>query len=212
MFFDKKAREVEKLMLEHSEQTGKTLLELQIMIKDYCQKDKHFKQESYEIHLEEHEADKIRRKIGKMLYEGAFLPIYREDYFKLVEMVDKIANQCEAIGDFVTLTRPCIPEFLESEFHSLIVKTIAIHEELKVMLKCFLDGDKNLMKSAVKIREFEQDIDKQQFYMTRTLFKSDFEKIEKLHTKSLIDGISKVSNLIEDVSDQFEIIAAKNRL
>jgi uncharacterized protein len=212
MFFDKKAKEVEKSIIEHADQVGKTILELQVMMKDYCQKDKHFKQESYEIHLDEHEADKIRRRIGIMLYEGAFLPIYREDYFKLVEMVDKIANQSEAIGDFTTLTRPQIPDFIEPEIHSLIELTIAIFEELKIMIKCFLDGDKTLMKSAVKIRELEQAIDKQQFYMTRTLFKSNLEKIEKLHTKDLIDGISKISNLVEDVADQFEIIAAKNRL
>lgn len=211
MFFDKKAREVETLILAHCTAVKKALLELQLMISEYSHHDKAFKKESYKVHLLEHEADEIRREIGLKLFQGAFLPIYREDYFKLVEMVDKVANRCEAIGDYVTLTRPIVPEAFNNNVQELMVKTVEVYGELEKMLACFLEGSSDLPTCAAHIRDIEQKIDTDQFHLERALFKSDLEKIEKLITKDFIDGISKLSNQVEDVADQMEVIAAKNR-
>jgi predicted phosphate transport protein (TIGR00153 family) len=209
MFFDKKAKKVEKLLVEDFDQIDEILSKLQIMMKDYINRDKHFKDESFHVHEMETKADKIRRKICQEVYEGAFLPVYRESYLRFIEMVDKIANQAEAIGDFVTLTRPDIPEFLNESIFSILEKTSACFQPLKEMLISFLNGKGDLPVNAKTLRQVEQEIDTIQFHCTREVFKTDLEKIEKFHLKNLIDGISKISNHIEDASDYLMIVASK---
>ncbi len=212
MFIDKKAREVEKLLLEQFDMVGETLQEIDAVVREYCKQDKAFKRDSFEVHKMEHKADKVRRRIGKMLSAGAFLPIYREHYFRLIRMMDEIANQAERIGDFITLTRPLIPDFLESDFHNLMDMSLETYELLRKTLNDFLTGNNELEENARSIRHQESDIDTLQFHMTRLLFKSDLDKIEKLHTKDLIDKIAAISDYVEDVSDHFETLSALYRL
>ncbi len=212
MFFDKRAKEVEELLYRQIDQVEKVLIEMEVMLLSYFRDDKQFKAESFEIHQREHKADKIRRKIGYKLYCGAFLPIYREDYYHLVDMIDDIADQAEVIGDFVTLTRPPVPDELKEDFQRLISKNLATFLPLKTMLNAFITGDEELHPLAKEVRHQERDADTLQFYLTRQVFKSNMEKIDKFHLKLLIDKISDVSDLIEDVSDRLEIIGAKHRL
>lgn len=212
MFLDKRAKEVEKLMLEQFDQVDRTLREVSLVIREYCQNDKSFKKNSFEVHQMEHKADKVRRRIGVMLSAGAYLPVYREHYFKLVRLIDEIANQAEVVGDFITLTRPLIPDFLEEKFCELIDMNLETFDLLKHALVAFLEGEKEQSETTRAIRHRESDVDTLQFHMTRILFKSNLDKIEKLHTKELIDKISNISDFVEDVSDHFEILAAIHRM
>ncbi|MBN1551169.1 TIGR00153 family protein [bacterium] len=212
MLFDKKARKVEKLMRDQFERIGNVLEELILLLEHYCANCKDFKRESLEVHKMEHKADKIRREIGRMLYNGAFLPVYREDYFYLVELVDEIANKAEDIGDFVTLTRPPIPSFAIDGFLKIARKNIKSFELLQEMLDRFLSGDTDIVDTGVRIQELESSIDKMQFDLIRSIFKSSMDKYDKMHAKQFIDEVCAISDLVEDVSDQFEIVAAKHRL
>ncbi len=213
MFFDKKAKEVEKLIVKMFDQIETVLADLEETVRDYIDHKKEFKDDSYSVHKAEHKADKIRREIGRKLYDGAFLPIYREDYFELIEISDKIANQGEAVADYITLTRPIIPEYLENDIKKIISVTRDGFALLKEMLHDFLDEKEKMYEIAKKIRHMESDVDALQFYSTKLLFKrADLEKADIIMTRDFIDGISKISNWIEDVSDRFEIIAAKHRL
>lgn len=211
MFFDKKAKQVEQLMRIQYEQIAKIISGLNVLMKDYLQHDKHFKKDSYVIHKIEHTADKTRRKIGLSIYHGAFLPIYREDYFTIVEMADKIANKVESIGDFLTLTRPQLPDFTIPDILEIVKKTEDIFKMLTVVMEKFLTGNKKNQDEIESIRRIESEIDSIQFRVTRNVFKSDMDRAEKFHTKALIDGLCKISNLIEDLGDQYEILAAKHQ-
>ncbi len=212
MFFDKKARVVEEMMFKLFDQIEIVLEEMRNMLHDYLHNNKKFKQESFQVHRLEHKADKLRRKIGQMLSSGAFLPIYREDYFRLIESVDNIANQAEHLCDYVTLTRPEIPEFAEAAIVEMIQLTVENYIPLKEMLLNFISGKREISELAKSVRLMESKIDELQFHATRDIFKSSIEKLDKFHLKSFIDQICIISNLIEDVSDQVEIIAAKHKL
>jgi predicted phosphate transport protein (TIGR00153 family) len=212
MLFDKKAKEVEALIREQFNQIGEVLQKMREAVSDYIVADKQFKQESFEVHKTEHQADKLCRKIGRMLYEGAFLPIYREDYYRIINMGDDVADQAEIITDFITLTRPLIPEFIVKDIKQLMDLNLDCFQHLIKLQDQFLTGKKDLLQSARDIRHLESDIDTLQFYTTRRLFKSNLDKMEKLHTKDLIDRICMISDLVEDISDEFEIVAAKHRL
>lgn len=212
MFSDKKAREVEELMLRHLDEVGVTLVETHKMVRDYLVADKIFKQESYHVHKMEQQADSTRREIGQKLYEGAFLPVYRTDYYDIVDRVDRIANAAELFCDFIVLTRPLLPAFLVEPFSHLLVVNDAVYKALKDFFLAFINGDESVLELKKLVEQHEKEIDGIQFKATRVIFKSELPKIEKFHLKWVLDKFCKMSDLMEDLTDRIEVLAAKIRM
>jgi predicted phosphate transport protein (TIGR00153 family) len=212
LFFDKKASEVEELFIEFFETIDRVLKEFRAMLFAYFKVDKVFKEEAWKVHNLEHDADVIRRKIEIKLSEGAFLPIYREDYITLAELVDRIANKAEATSDYVVLTRPQIPDFLLDGLHSLIDASIKTYTPMIDGLKAFQNDMGKVMEVTQKIGDLEQEVDQIQWDVTKKLFKSDLDLAAKLHLKGLIDSIADISDRIEDAAERFEVMLVKRRI
>ena len=79
------------------------------------------------VRSEESEADIVRYDIRDKLYSGAYLPLLREDIYKLIESIDKVANAGEACCDFFLNQRPVIPEELKPHF------VVVVHESLGII-------------------------------------------------------------------------------
>jgi len=209
MLLGRKEKEVEKLIVEFFGKVKMTLPELAKMIEDYMSRDKQFKEDAYQVHIHEHEADEIRRRTLLKLYAGAFLPFYREDYIVLMSSGDEIANKAESVASYLVLTRPAIPDFLEEGVKELAAATVATFKPLEEMLIHFQDDYSKVPKLAGDVESAEQKVDRLQWEMTKSVFKSDLSLAEKLHLKAFIDQIAAISDQIEDVADRFEIMLAK---
>lgn len=212
MFGGKKTKELHDLIENHFEIIEKVLNEFRKMLGDYLALDKQFKEEAYQIHKMEHDADQVRHQVERKLYEGALLPIYRQDYLMLAETADKIANRAEAVGDFIVLTRPPVPEELKEEIVKLVDDTIDAFEPLKRVLDLHISDQEGVLEAANIVAERERVVDKSLWYLTKKVFKSDMQKADKLHLKQLLDLIGSISNIMEDAADQFEIMAVKRKL
>ncbi len=211
MFRDKKAEEAEKLVTKHFGLVKKVLDEFQKMVHDYVTLDKGFKDEAYQVHKLEHKADTVRRHIAMKLYEGAFMPIYREDYILLAEVVDEVANLTESASDFIVLTRPIIPEFLQEDFLKMVDATTDSYAPLLAALEMFKKDLSKLMEVTKKVGDKEQAVDELVWELTKKLFKSRLDKAEKLHLQQLFERIALISNIVEDAADRLEIMAVKRR-
>ncbi|MBN1297684.1 DUF47 family protein [bacterium] len=212
MFTDKKAREVENLLSAHIVKIGEVITEAHKMILDYMTADKVFKQESYQVHALEQEADSIRNQIGEQLYDGAFLPVYRMDYFDIVDRLDRIANHAELFSDFIYLTRPMIPSYLVDQMKEMLSLNTQAYQALAAFVESFLGGQEDFLAKKVAVHQFESDIDRVQFRGTRIIFKSDLRKIDKFHLKGVIDKFARISDLMEDAADRILVFAAKLRM
>ncbi len=211
MFRDKKAEEAEKLIIKHFGLVKQVLDEFQKMVHDYVTLEKGFKEEAYQVHKLEHKADTVRRKIAMKLYEGAFMPIYREDYILLAEVVDEVANLIEGASDFIVLTRPMIPEFLQDDLLRMVDATADSFVPLMDALDLVNNDLSQLMDMTRKVGDMERAVDELEWELTKKLFKSRLDKAEKLHLQQLIDRIALVSNTVEDAADRLEIMAVKRR-
>ena len=80
----------------------------------------------------ESEADIIRYGIRDKLYSGAYLPLLREDIYKLVESVDKVGNAGEACSDFFLNQRPSIPDEMKPHFLAIGRESLGIIEPLNL--------------------------------------------------------------------------------
>lgn len=209
IFFGKKEKEVEELIVRHVGLVKKTLLEFSSLIEDYLNRDKQFKEEALRIHTLEREADAIRRKVALKLCQGAFLPIFREDYIVLMELVDKIANKAESTSDLIVLTRPRIPDLLEEGIREMVRVTLECFDPVEKMYGMFQKNLDKVLSAAKQVEEKEQKVDMIQWDLVKAIYKSDFSAAEKLHFKEVINNIAAISDRIEDVSDRFEIMVVK---
>jgi predicted phosphate transport protein (TIGR00153 family) len=212
MAFDKKENEVQSLIDQHFSLVDQALVELEKMVDDYLKNDKEFKHDSSNVDRLEHEADQVRRDIECKLYDGAFLPIYREDYIMLVEQLDHVANQAEAVSQFIVLTRPKVPEMVHEDLRQIARVTV---ESFKIMLGCLESVRKKPEESfalSKEVQKKEKEVDDIVWEMTKKIFKSSMEKAEKIHIKMLIDRIAAISNRVEDTADRLAIMAVKRNV
>jgi len=209
MFLGKKEKEIEELMKKFFAKVKATLPELLQLVSDYVKMNKQFKEEAYQVHCLEHEADSLRREIMSKLSQGAFLPFFREDYIVLVIIGDEIANLAEAVASYLVLTRPKIPDFLKEGIKDLTASTVATFGPIEEMIACNFDDCDQLPQLAKLVEDSEQKCDRFQWELTKALFKSNLQLAEKLHLKALIDMIANISDHIEDVAERFVIIQSK---
>ena len=209
--FGKKENEVEKLFIEHFDMVGKTIGELKLALSAYLEDNLEFKDYSFNVHKLEHKADIIRHSVELKLYKGAFLPIYRQDYLTLIEQIDKIANRCEDVADFLSLTRPEIPVWMKSAILQLMGLTDQTFLVLRDGFKTFLQDMDNVFGISEKVGDKEQAVDKLEWDITRKIFKSDLELAHKLLLREFVVLIGKLSNRMEDVADHFEVMSVKRR-
>jgi len=208
LFGGKKEREAEDLMRRHIEMVGRVIIDIRKAVKDYCTDCAEFDERAVQVQKGEHDADELRRKVERRLCDGAFLPVLRGDYSRTVEAIDKIANQCEAVAEFLLLTRPQLDSDVQEGLVKIVDSTTQCFKPLREMFDLVEQG-KAVIKMAHKVEEGEQDVDDLFAGIVSRLFKSDLDLARKLHIKMLLDRTAAISNRIEDASDCLLVMATK---
>jgi len=210
---NKKDLKVEQRILAYCDLIGETLVECKRMVVEYLDWDKHFKKQTRKVHNMESEADETRRSIERAMYDGAFLPAYREDYITLMELLDRVANKAEGTGDMLYLMRPDIPDGVRQDFVTIADLTIQAFEPIRPSVEKVLDGDTDLQAEDREVENFEQEVDKLQFKITRFLYKeAGIDKVDALMVKLFLDKFCNISDRIENVMDRLVLLAIKRRL
>lgn len=161
----------------------------------------------------ESEADLIRHDIRDKLYSGAYLPLLREDIYKLVESIDRVANAAEACCDFFLNQRPAVPKEMKSHFLAIAQESLGIIVSLKLAVLCYFKGDCKIETVRDHTREIgfqESRVDKLEWDLTKEIFISEMDFAHKLHLKLCLDSIVEVSDRAEDAGDQLELATLKS--
>ncbi len=209
MGFASKEKMVMALLERHFELVGECVREAQKMFRGYLALNAEFKEEAYLIDQLEHEADVVRREVEQKLEEGAFLPIHRDDYIRLVELNDQVAGAAEKMSDFVALTRPRIPDFLRGDLEAVLTVSVEAYQAMDGLLEAYQSDPKRVGTISAVVRQREQHVDKLVWDSTRKLFKSELELAEKLHLRMLLDRMGKLSNIMEDVCECVQRMVVK---
>jgi len=206
-------KEVSKQIVAFCELIGETVVEYRRMIGEYIDWNAEFKRTSKNIHDMETRCDELRRGIQRAMFEGAFLPAYRQDYIVLLEKLDRVANKAEETGDNLYLMRPDIPEEIRPPFVEIADLTVEAFEPIPGAVGRLLDGETDVSELAEFVESREQEVDAQQFRLTHMMFLDlGMDRADALCLKLLLDSICEVSDRIENVTDQMAIIAIKRQL
>ncbi len=161
----------------------------------------------------ESEADIVRYKIRDKLYSGAYLPLLREDIYKLIETIDKVGNAGEACCDFFLNQRPMVPEEMRPHFVAIVRESLGIIDNLKLAVLCYFKGECKIETVREHTKEIglqESRVDKLEWDLTKEIFISSQDFAHKLHLKHCLDFIVEVSDRAEDAGDQLELATLKS--
>ncbi len=160
----------------------------------------------------ESEADLIRLQIRDRLYSGAYMPVLREDIYKLVESLDRVANAAEKCCDTFLNQRPDIPPELRTLYADIIRTSLGIGEPLKNAVLCYLRGICPIEVSREHAKEVglaESKVDSMEWDLTKEIFSSSLSYGHKVHLRRCLDNIASVSDRAEDSADQLELVSLK---
>jgi len=213
MFF-KKEKEVIELIIKYLDEAEKCMTSCKDAVKHYIDNDiKNAKVLARQTRTLESDADIIRYEIRDKLYSGAYLPVLREDIYKLVESIDKVANAAEAFCDFFLNQRPQIPDDLKPQFWDAISRSLGTFEPLREAVLCFIKGECPTQVARDYAKEVglqESVVDKVEWDLTKAIFISKKDYSHKLHLKLCLDSITEVSDRAEDAADQLSLTILKS--
>ena len=214
MRFFKKEKEVVELVLRHLEITEECLSTATKAVGAYLKEDTdEAKGLARRVSKLESEADLVRYGIRDKLYSGAYLPSLREDIYRLVESIDKLANAGEACCDFFLNQRPPIPEGLKGPFLEVSEESLGIIGTLKVAVQCFFSGEcksEGVRAHTKEIDRIESRVDKLEWDLTKSIFTASLDHSQKIHLKLCLNSIVEVSDRAEDAADQLDLASLKS--
>jgi uncharacterized protein len=209
----KKEKEVINLIIKHVEKVEECISTGEKTLTSYLSGEKgEAKRLSRQVDSLETEADYITETIRDRLYSGAYLPLLREDIYRLVEHMDKVANSMEACCDFFLNQRPSIPDEFKPRLVEIIRKSTGTIAPLKDAALCFLEGKCPEETTRLHVKDVgikESDVDKLEWDLTKLIFTSSMEHSFKIHLKQCLNTIVEISDRAEDAADHLELVTLK---
>jgi predicted phosphate transport protein (TIGR00153 family) len=160
----------------------------------------------------ESQADLIRHQVRDKLYMGAYMPVLREDVYKLVESLDMVANAAEKCCDAFLNQRPVIPDAFKQDFLTIITASASVIKPLKHALLCYLKGLCPMEVSRQHAKDvglIESKVDSLDWDLTKKIFSSDLRHSHKLHLKICLEHVVDLPDKAEYAADYLELVALK---
>lgn len=165
-----------------------------------------------EVGTLESEADKLRRSIELMLYEGAFLPASRGDYVRLSELIDQVADAAESAAHTLILAKPKVPEELKKDLMNLVRESVKTYEKLMEAVKALNRDVDKAIELAKETEDLEENADEVEYRLKGMVFESEtITTYAKLIWNQILTKIGDIADRAEDASDQVMLMAIKRR-
>jgi len=210
----KKEKRVVELALQHIDTTAECLEVMTTALRAFVSgNDDEWAASADRENRLEHDADNLLRDIRELLYSGAYLPAIRGDLYRLMSVVDNVANKSEDCFDFVFYQKPQVAQEYRAEIVAIVELTLGCFGEFRQALETFFapKGEVDTIRQHTKrVGELESLIDDNERALTARIFESPLPLSEKLHLRRLIVKIVCVSDVIEDAADELELVSLKS--
>ncbi|MGH2682203.1 MAG: DUF47 domain-containing protein [Actinomycetota bacterium] len=157
------------------------------------------------LHDIEHEADEVTHEIMRRLNTTFVTPLDREDIHELASRLDDVLDHLDAAGDLLVLhniEKP-LPEMKAQV--ELLVQAARTTEKAMEKLPSF----DQLSEYFVEINRLENEGDRIYRQAIADLFSGDYNAMDVLKWKDIIDELEAAMDELEDVANTLEGIALK---
>lgn len=206
----RKEGKVDRLIKKHIEEVGAGIEAFKETVFAYLDGDlERFSKMAELTDNKESDADAARREAEDALYSGGYLPIYREDFSILLDLIDDMADGAEQVADFLLTETPRVPSQWKEGLKQIAEKTL---ESFLAVQKCFDFLYEDMGKAyscGQQVRSLEKEIDGLQDDILRKVFRSDLSLVEKIHLRELVLKLGQISNSAENASDKVRGLTLK---
>jgi predicted phosphate transport protein (TIGR00153 family) len=153
----------------------------------------------------EHAGDELTHRILRQLNTTFVTPFEREDIYRLASRLDDVMDFIEAAADLVVLYD--IGRLPDGVAHQVDVLVRAADLTAAAMPR--LRTMKNLAEYWIEANRLENEADRIYRRLLATLFGGEFEALDVLRLKDVVDQLEGAADAFENVADTVEAIAVK---
>ena len=161
-------------------------------------------------------ADKARRGLVNAFLEGSLLPSTRKEIMEITGRMDKIANKCQDIACKLVYENVIIPERYRAYMQEITALTKEQYLMMRKALKILFDDYDLLMKEdsvLEDIKRIEGKVDKVEDDATIAIFSdAALDLAEKNHLKYFLTHVADISDILEDIADQIQLIVVLRKV
>ena len=160
----------------------------------------------------ETKADEAEREAEKTLYEGVYLPLFREDLLDLIELIDDVADEAERVADFLSIENPEIPSRWNRKITEIMEKSILAFNLFQESFMLLYEDTRKAFSHTQKVREAEKEVDYLQDALNREIFQSNLQLAHKIQLRDLVIRMGFISDSSENAADKISMISIKRRI
>ncbi|MHC4598855.1 MAG: DUF47 domain-containing protein [Planctomycetota bacterium] len=211
MPFGKREAKVEDLVFRHFEAVQECLDRFLVVVDLFLKGDPEFVPAGRKVHRAEGRADDLRREITRHLYEGAYAPVFREDYQVLAELVDNVANKAESVVDELVLEKPAIPEALHGSVRELAETTVSAFAALRAGMDALYKDMSDVVEHTAEVSRLEGVVDKMEWDILSRLFETDVDLAQKILIRDTLRAIGSIADRMENAADRMALMVVKRQ-
>jgi predicted phosphate transport protein (TIGR00153 family) len=167
---------------------------------------------SDEAHRFESQADDVREEIKTLMYDKILLPESRGDIMRLLDGMDHIPRYMEIVLNMIKTQRLVIPDFLVADIRDLVKASLEACELMSHQVEDLFKR-KGRIKELVSIIDMkESQCDKIERRLIAAIFESDLDGFLKLQLKELVIYLGDISDHVDVLSKQINIMNLKRRV
>lgn len=153
----------------------------------------------------ERRGDDLTRELLHLLDASFVTPYDREDIHALIEKLDDVVDDMFGAGSMLQLVsvETALPDIIE-----LADLLVTMSDELEALIGCIRSGE-NARYHLERVEQLEHHGDALYRKAIQRLFGGDYDAIEILKWKDIVQGFESAANAIENVSDVVESILVK---
>ena len=167
------------------------------------------RQDVAEVHRLESYADDVRQDIEVMMYSKALFPESRGDVLGLLEAMDRVPNQAEAVVASLLQQHILIPAELVEGIERLVDLGCRAGEVMLSAAGRLLENYVRATEIIGKIDELESQADMLEAELVESIFASNHDGFEKILLRDVVRNLSAICDRAENVGDRISIMVAK---
>ena len=167
------------------------------------------------IDAKEKEADTVRRAIVNEFLNGSMLPQTRTELLRIVELVDGVPNKAQDLSRQLLYENVTFPDNLKEDVKSMVELTRKQLDSLSHAIELLFSNYEILLKDSAlleEVKDYEGRVDDEELLLIRSIFAMDIPLAEKNHMKYFVSKIADVSDLIEDIADEVQIMVVMRKV
>jgi len=175
------------------------------------------KEYAKKIFKAEHEADLVKKEIRNNLPKSLFLPVARDDILSFLKEQDNIADSAEDLAALLILRKMAVPEELKEELKGFVDKVLKTYEEamrvsneIKVLAETSFGGVEahRVMDLIEQVKVYEFEADKAQMKAAKKLFtiEKKLDPVSVMMWLHIFKELGNLANHAENAGDRMRMM------